>query len=96
VHLITSHSGYVYYVSFIDAYPRFTWIYPLKYKSETLSVFQHFKSVVELQLSAKIKSIQLDWGGEYRSFTSFLATHGITQTHLSPHTPSKWCGGEEA
>ena len=42
---ITSHSGYAYYVSFIDAYSKFTWIYPLKSKSETLFVFQQFKTI---------------------------------------------------
>jgi len=40
-------------------------------------------STVELQFHTKIESIQTDWGGEFRSFTSFLATNGITHTYLS-------------
>ena len=55
-------SGYDYYVSFIDVYSKFTWIYPLKSKSKTLFVFQQFKTMVELQLNHKIKNVQFDWG----------------------------------
>jgi len=57
-----SSMGFNYYVSFVDAYSRYTWIYFLKQKSETLSVFKQFKSLVELQLNQKMKSIQTDWG----------------------------------
>ena len=44
---LTSDAGYKYYVSFIDAFSRYTWIFPIK-KAETLSVFQAFKSIVKL------------------------------------------------
>jgi len=39
---ITSHVGYKYYVAFVDAFSRYTWIFPLKAKNETLSVFSDF------------------------------------------------------
>nr|KYP67039.1 Retrovirus-related Pol polyprotein from transposon TNT 1-94 [Cajanus cajan] len=83
---ITSFSGYLYYVAFIDAFSKYTWIYPLKSKAETLSVFQQFKAMAELQFNTKIKSVQSDWGGEYRAFTSFLATNGIQHRVICPHT----------
>jgi histone deacetylase 1/2 len=35
----TSVSGHQYYVSFVDAYSRFTWLYLLKHKSEVFKVF---------------------------------------------------------
>jgi len=44
---IISYSSYKYYVSFIDAFSRYTWIYLIKSKSETMSVFQTSKSMVE-------------------------------------------------
>ena len=62
---LTSYSGFKYYVSFIDAFSRYTWIFPIKTKAETTFVFQDFKSLVKLQLNTKIKSVQSDWGGEY-------------------------------
>ena len=59
-HRLPSHSGFKYYVSFIDAFSRYTWIFPIKTKAETTYVFQAFKSMVKLQLNTKIKSVQSD------------------------------------
>lgn len=52
-----SSMGYKYYVSFIDAYSKYTWVYFLDAKSDTLTIFKQFKALAELQLNAKIKSI---------------------------------------
>ena len=56
---MNSHCQFRYYISFVDAYSRFSWIYFLKNKSDALSVFKQFKSLVELQFN-KIKAIQTD------------------------------------
>lgn len=82
-------NGYLNYITFVDAFSKYTWIYRLKSKSETFSVFQQFKAMVELQFNAKIKSLQTDWGGEFRSLTLFLAKLDINHkvdmsTHPSP------------
>ena len=42
-----SRAGYVYYISFVDDFSRYTWIYPLKLKSEALQIFKLFKLQVE-------------------------------------------------
>ena len=60
---LTSYFGFKYCVSFIDAFSRYTWIFPIKTKAKTIFIFQVFKSIVELQLNTKIKSVQSDWGG---------------------------------
>ena len=65
-----------YYINFVDAYSKFTWIYFLKNKSETFSVFQQFKTMTELQFDTKIKSVQTDWGGEFRPLTHFFKPMG--------------------
>ena len=49
-------------------------------------VFQTFKSMVELQLNLKIKSVQSDWGGEYRPFSTLLASFGLSHRLTCPHT----------
>jgi len=67
-------------------------MFPIKSKTETISVFQAFKSMVELQLNNKIKSVQFDSGGECRPFSTLLASFGISQTHLSSYSSPKWCG----
>ena len=60
-----SKNGNRYYITFIDAYSRFTWIYIIKQKSEALHTFVNFKNQVELQTGLKIKALQSDGGGEF-------------------------------
>ena len=61
-----------YYVSFIDDYSKFTWIYLLRYKSEVFQKFHEFQAMVEKQFDRKILTMQTDWGGEYQALHSFL------------------------
>ena len=63
----TSFSGHKYYVSFIDAYSRFTWLYLLKSKADVFNVFLQFQLHVERLLQHKIINVQSDWVGEYRN-----------------------------
>lgn len=70
---MNSRNGFSYYVTFIDHFSTFTWLYLLKSKGEVLSVFKSFKAMVENLLSCKIKTLQSDWGGEYQGLTSFFA-----------------------
>nr|KYP42260.1 Retrovirus-related Pol polyprotein from transposon TNT 1-94 [Cajanus cajan] len=81
-----SSMGYHYYMSFVDAYSRFTWIYFLKNKSEALTIFKQFQAMAKLQFNHKIKSFQSDWGGEFRPFTQILTSLGITHRLICPHT----------
>ena len=78
----TSVSGHKYYVSFIDAYSRFTWLYLLKRKSDVFDVFLQFQAHVERLLKHKIIHVQSDWGGEYHNLThSETASRGATCYH---------------
>jgi hypothetical protein len=52
--------GEKYYVSFVDAYSRFTWVYLLRQKSDVFTTFHHFQHKVERTLDKKIKTIQTD------------------------------------
>ena len=57
---VISLQGYEYYISFVNGFTRFTWIFHLKTKSETLSVFKIFKNQIEKQLDKPIKCLQSD------------------------------------
>lgn len=57
------------------------WIFPLK----TTENFLKFQMVIEKQLDKKIKTIQSDWGGEFRSLTSILNEKGINFRHYCPY-----------
>jgi histone deacetylase 1/2 len=81
-----SSLGYHYYITFIDAYSRYTWIYLLKAKSDAFIIFKQFKTMAELQLGHSLKTLQTDWGGEFRPFTSYLTDHGIIHRLICPHT----------
>ena len=88
---LTSLLGFNYYVIFIDDYSRFTWLFLLKHKNEVLSVFKHFKSMVETQFSSSLKILRTDNGSEYinHDFKSFCSTSGILHQTSCPHTPAQ-------
>jgi hypothetical protein len=46
-----------YYVSFIDAFTRFTWVYPMQSKYEVMSIFHKLQTMTERLLNTKIKSV---------------------------------------
>jgi hypothetical protein len=71
-----------YYVSFIDDYSKFVWIYLLKKKSDVYQIFHDFQNLVERQFDTKILAIQSDWGGEYEKLNSFFQKIGI-EHHVS-------------
>ena len=56
--LLQSSSGYYYYIHFVDAYSRFSWIYLLRYKLDAFQAFLNFKTQGELQLGFKMNTIQ--------------------------------------
>ncbi|KAM6582045.1 hypothetical protein CsatB_009047 [Cannabis sativa] len=83
---MVSSNGYRYYISFVDAYSRYTWLYLLRTKDEALPTFIKFKTQIELQLNHKIKALQSDWGGEFRAFTSLVESCGIIHRVSCPHS----------
>jgi hypothetical protein len=62
--IVPSLGRSLYYISFIDAFSRKTWIY---FPSKKLKVFEKFKevkSLVENQTDKMIKVLKIDNGGE--------------------------------
>ena len=60
-----SQNGQRYFITFIDDYSRYGYLYLIHEKSQSLDVFKSFKAEVELQLGKKIKVVQFDRGSEY-------------------------------
>ena len=80
--------GQKYFISFIDDFSRYMYLYILHNKNEALEAFKVFKAEVEKQCGKQIKIVRSDRGGEYygryledgqspRSFAKFLQEHGI-------------------
>jgi hypothetical protein len=51
-----------------------------------MQVFLNFQSMVEHLFNAKIKSVQTDWGGEYRNLHKYFQSVGILHRVSCPHT----------
>ena len=57
--------GFKYFISFIDDYSRYDYLYLMKHKSKAFEKFKEYKAEVENLLSKKIKILLSDGGGEY-------------------------------
>ena len=57
---VKSSNDFQYYVLFVDAYSKFTWLYHLKYKLDVLDVFKFFKASIKNQLDSRIKTLRTD------------------------------------
>uniref|UniRef100_A0A2N9IA16 Retrovirus-related Pol polyprotein from transposon TNT 1-94 n=1 Tax=Fagus sylvatica TaxID=28930 RepID=A0A2N9IA16_FAGSY len=86
-----SHAQYKYFVTFIDDYSKYTWVYFLRHKSEVFPMFKLFLALVQTQFSATVKILRSDSGGEYMSheFQSFLHSKGIISQRSCPYTPQQ-------
>ena len=62
---VKKRGGFEYYVTFINDYSRYGYVYLMHRKSETFDKFKKFHVEVEKQLGVPIKSLQFDQGGEY-------------------------------
>lgn len=57
---VPSRTGFKYYISFVDDFTRYSWIFPLHLKSEIASVVKHFVSMVKIQFGVTVSSFQSD------------------------------------
>ena len=81
--------GFSYYVIFVDDYTRFTWLFLLKHKNKVLSIFKHFKALVENQFSTYLNVLRTENGTEYTNstFQAFCSSNGILHQTSCPHSP---------
>ncbi|RVW72857.1 Retrovirus-related Pol polyprotein from transposon TNT 1-94 [Vitis vinifera] len=92
--------GQKYFISFIDDFSRYMYLYILHNKNEALDAFKVFKAEVEKQYGKQIKIVRLDRGGEYYGryledgqspgpFAKFLQEHGIVAQYTMPGSPDQ-------
>jgi hypothetical protein len=88
---LPSLGGAIYFVTFIDDFSHYTWVYLLKRKSEVFEKFQKWKALVENASGRKLKVLRTDQGGEYMSneFKAFLESTGVRHEHTVPKTPEQ-------
>jgi len=61
---MASWNGQRYFISFLDDYSRYGYLYLINEKSEFVDMFKNFKAEVETQLRKKIKCVRSNHGGE--------------------------------
>lgn len=98
-HLVT-RNGHSYFITFIDDYSRYGYIFLIKEKTQAIDMFKSFKTEVELQLNKRIKSVRSDRGGEYYGrydgsgeqcpgpFAKYLEKNRIVPQYTMPGSPS--------
>ena len=81
--------GYLYFITFIDDYSKYGYVYLMKHKFKTFVKFKEFRAEVEKQLGKSIKRLRSDRGEEYLSheFQSYLRDNGILSQWTPPYTP---------
>ena len=86
-----SLGGKNYFVTFIDDFSRYVWVYVIRTKDEVFSKFVEFKQMIEKQTGKCIKTLRSDNGGEYTSneFDQFLKSEGIRHELTVPNTPEQ-------
>lgn len=60
---LNSNSGHKYYLSLVDDFTRYIWIYPLNDKAQTTAVFIKFKDLIENLTDCKLKIFRVIGGG---------------------------------
>ncbi|RVW39374.1 Retrovirus-related Pol polyprotein from transposon RE1 [Vitis vinifera] len=85
---VASIGGSRYFVVFIDDYSRYSWIFPMKSRSEILSIYSNFAKMVETQFSKRIKTFQSDNALEYtqHAFQALLHSYGTIHHLTCPGT----------
>jgi transposase InsO family protein len=84
-----TRGGKRYFITFIDDYSHFTYVYLLRTKDEAFGKFKEFKKMVENQKERQIKVLRSDRGGEYfsKEFSTFCEENEIIQQMTAPCTP---------
>jgi hypothetical protein len=97
---VKSVDGYDSFITFIDDYSCYGYIYPIKERIEALDKFKIFKTEVENRHNLKIKIVRFDCSGEYygrhtpfgqvpRPFAKFLQENGIVAQYSTPGKPQQ-------
>lgn len=82
-----SFDGFKYYIIFVDHFTKYMWLYPMKHKSDTSSIFPRFQALVEKYFSCQIRTLYSDNGGEFIKLALTLSQSGISHLTTPPHTP---------
>ncbi|KAJ3532570.1 hypothetical protein NMY22_g7692 [Coprinellus aureogranulatus] len=93
-------SGFRYWITFINDFTRYPWVFYMRKKEEAPSIIRMFYSDVEGYFKSRISKFRIgegyetlrsDGGGEYvgASIETFLRSKGIAHERSAPYTPEQ-------
>ena len=88
---VRTRGCYEYFVTFIDDYSRYGYVYLMHKKSDNFGKFKEFIAEVEKQLGKSLKTLQSYRGGEYLDpeFKDHFLEHGILSQLTALGTPQQ-------
>lgn len=83
--------GRKYFLTFTDDYSRYTVVYIVRRKSETLEKIKEFVEMAKTQFGRKPKILRSDRGGEYigNQVRNYLKSNGIVGQLTVPYSPQQ-------
>ena len=87
---VTSTQGYVYCLSILDDFSRFTWIFPLRSNSGALTVFAKFKIFIKNISKRVLKQFKLTRVGNSDPSLLYSIIQGFILGILAPYPLLKW------
>jgi len=86
-HSLSSIHGYKYFLTIVDDYSRYTWVFPLKQKSEVVKILKNFVVFSQTQFETAIKGIRSDNETEFFMTNFFFINKGIIHQTSCVNTP---------
>ena len=86
---VASVGGSFYFITFVDDYSRYVWVYIIRKKGQAIDKFKEFIALSENTTGKRIKRFRSDNGGEYFSgeFDAICKERGIFREPTIPYTP---------
>jgi transposase InsO family protein len=81
----------IIFLTIVDDYSRNTWVYLMRFKSETYSCLKHFCLLIKNQFSCPVRHIRTDNGQEFLShrIQQFFHDEGIIHERTCVETPQQ-------
>ena len=86
-----THTGCTYFLTIIDDFIRFTWLYLLKQKSDCYDMIQHLFAVIQNQFHKCVKAVRSDNTKELCEGNMLILFHqlGIERQKSCTYTPQQ-------